>query len=104
LDQDEAVEFVGDGSAAVWRGKLDPTKQTPAQVSRRHVALRDLDIPARMHDQRWIGSGWILGRLPEVDLCHRIFFRQLLGVKDPGLSTYLLFASIGVHSRYQFPA
>ena len=24
---------------------------------------RDLDIPARMHDQRWMDRGWILGRL-----------------------------------------
>jgi hypothetical protein len=33
-------------------------------VGRRDGAGRDLDIPARMHGQRRMDRGWILGRLP----------------------------------------
>jgi hypothetical protein len=45
------------------RGKSTSTKRTSMQVRRRDVAGRGLDIRARMHGQRRIGRGWILGRL-----------------------------------------
>ena len=51
------------------------------RVSRRDGAERGLDIRARMHSQRRIGRGWILGRLQKIaadskSVAYRFHYRE----------------------------